>query len=135
MGYQSTVAYKIKFDDKDRFNAFVIEAKLDPNTQKCFEQENMEWSGFEVVEKHLELRLFTEWVKWYDNYEEVKCYMGLLNKAEIHNELSVENGDGEVCWYLFRRIGEQEDDVETKYTGGCDWGAIDLSRSLVVDWV
>ena len=32
MGYRSDVAYKITFYDKDRFNAFVVEAKLDPNT-------------------------------------------------------------------------------------------------------
>ena len=50
MGYQSTVAYKIKFDDKERFNAFVVEAKLDPTTQRCFEKENMEWNNFEVEE-------------------------------------------------------------------------------------
>jgi hypothetical protein len=135
MGYQSIVAYKIKFNDKDRFNAFVIEAKLDPHTQRCFEEENMKWNGFEVNEEHLELRLFAEWVKWYDDYEDVKCHMKLLDKATTHNELSKEDKNGDVCWWIYRRIGESEDDLETRYEGHeCDWSAVGLNRSIVVDW-
>jgi hypothetical protein len=134
MGYQSTVAYKIKFEDKEKFTAFVTEAKLDPNTQRCFEEENMDWTNFDVNEEHLEIRLLAEWVKWYEDFEDVKCHHALLDKAEKHNELSNEDNNGDVCWYLFRRIGESEDDVETRYTGECDWDAVELSRSIVVDW-
>jgi hypothetical protein len=134
MGYQSTVAYKIKFVDKDRFNAFVVEAKLDPNTQKCFEEENIKWTNFEVKEDLLEIRLLAEWVKWYDDYDDVKCYMNLLSKARTHNELANEDNNGDVCWYLYRRIGENEDDVETMYEGECDWNAVELARSIIVDW-
>jgi len=134
MGYQSTVAYKIKFVDKDRFNAFVVEAKLDPNTQKCFEEENIKWTNFEVKEDLLEIRLLAEWVKWYDDYDDVKCYMNLLIKARTHNELANEDNNGDVCWYLYRRIGENEDDVETMYEGECDWNAVELARSIIVDW-
>ena len=134
MGYQSTVAYKIKFDDKERFNAFVVEAKLDPTTQRCFEKENMEWNNFEVEEDLLEIRLLAEWVKWYDDYEDVKCHMKLLDKAKTHNELSNEDNNGDVCWWIYRRIGENEEDVETRYEGECDWDAVELSRSIIVDW-
>ena len=134
MGYQSTVAYKIKFDDKERFNAFVVEAKLDPTTQRCFEKENMEWNNFEVEEDLLEIRLLAEWVKWYDDYEDVKCHLELLVKARTHNELSKEDNNGDVCWWIYRRIGENEEDVETRYEGECDWDAVELSRSIIVDW-
>ena len=134
MGYQSIVAYKIKFADKDRFNAFVVEAKLDPHTAKCFEEADFKWNNFEVNDQHLEVRLLAEWVKWYEDYEDVSCHMKLLDKASKHNELSNEDNNGDVCWWLYRRIGESEDDVETQYEGECDWDAVYLSRQIIVDW-
>lgn len=134
MGYTSTVAYKIRFEDSGRFNAFIVEAKLDPNTQKCFEEENTKWANFEVDEGLLEVRVFAENVRWYTEYPDVKCHINLLGKAAMHNELSIEDTDEEVCWYLFRRVGEEEDDIECEFDGDCDWDCLQLSRQLIVDW-
>jgi hypothetical protein len=134
MGYRSDVAYKIHFEDKDRFNAFIVEAKLDPNTQRCFDEKDFDWNNFTVDEELLDIRLFAQDVKWYDSYEAVGCHTALLKKARIHNELSNEDNNGDVCWYIFSRVGEDEDDVESEFEGECDYSSVYISRQIIVDW-
>jgi hypothetical protein len=94
----------------------------------------MDWTNFEVNEEFLSIRLCACDVKWYDSYKDVKCHTALLEKAATHNELSNEDNNGDVCWYIFRRVGEDEDDVESQFEGECDYSSVYISRQIIVDW-
>jgi hypothetical protein len=82
MGYRSNVAYTIRFtgdDDKaieQSFYCFLADAKVKfPSaiSDSCLK-----------VDEKLTLRLnfFAEDVKWYEDFEDVKCHMALLQLAQ-----------------------------------------------------
>lgn len=127
MGYRSNVAYKIVFSNPEQFNVFLIEAKSKPETRLCFEDEDMV-----VAYEKQEIRFLAEAVKWYPDYPDVKCHHKLFELCDEYND---RNDPVEyVCSYLFRRIGESEDDYEDMHGGEPDWDWVYVSRQLVVDW-
>ena len=126
MGYRSDVAYKIDFHDKDQWNVFILEAKSKPETRACFEDEDLE-----VDYEKQEIRLLAHAVKWYGDYPDVKCHHLLLELVDEYND---RNEDQYVASYLFRRIGESDDDCEEMHGGEPDWDDIYLRRELVVSW-
>jgi len=128
MGYRSTVAYKIKFEKADDFWGFVAEAKLDPETQLCFnDKDNPEC--FVVDEEKYEISFLAEDWKWYEDYPEVKAHEALFNKAEDRDSDGVEV-DGAYC-----RIGEESDDNHERYFGNDPYDMVRISRQVVVDWM
>ena len=126
MGYRSDVAYKITFDDTDQWNVFLIEAKSKPETRMCFEDEDMV-----VDHDKCEIRFLSQATKWYGDYPEVKCHDLLLELVDEYNQ---RNQEQDVASYLFKRIGESDDDCEERHGGDPDWDDIYLSRQLVVSW-
>ena len=135
MGYRSDVAYKIKFEDEGQWNVFLIEAKSKPETRACFEDESLS-----VVHDKQELRFLVQDVKWYEDYEDVKCHIKLFDLCDEYNERQEKNVVAEinikepVVSYLFRRVGESEDDVEDRHGGDPDWDWVELIRYIRVDW-
>ena len=136
MGYRSDVAYKIEFYDEDQWNVFLIEAKSKPDIRLCFEDQDLE-----VDYEKYELRFLCEGTKWYSDYPDVKCHGLLLDLCDEYNERLDKKLEGSppckpeyVASYLFRRIGEEEDDIESRYGGDPDWGWIELIRYIRVDW-
>ena len=138
MGYRSDVAYKIKFSDEGQWNLFMLEAKSKPETRLCFEDENLT-----VVHDQQEIRFFANDVKWYESYEDVICHHNLLDLCDEYNERqekafvhTKEVGSITPPWasYLFRRVGESDDDIDDKYGGDPDWDWIELIRYIRVDW-
>ena len=131
MGYRSEVAYKIKFYEEAQWNVFIIEAKSKPETRMCFDDECLT-----VVHDKQEIRFVADSVKWYPDYEDVVCHHMLMNLVDEYNEraTSIDKDAGYVGGYLFRRIGESEEDIETISGGDPDWDWIELNRSLQVDW-
>ena len=128
MGYRSTVAYKIKFEKADDFWGFIAEAKLDPETQLCFnDKDNPEC--FVVDEEKYEISFLAEDWKWYEDYPEVKAHEALFNKAEDRDSDGVEV-DGAYC-----RIGEESDDNHERYFGNDPYDMVRISRQVVVDWM
>ena len=126
MGYRSDVAYKITFNDKEQWNVFLIEAKAKPETRLCFEDEDLK-----VDHENCEIRFLSQATKWYSDYPEVKCHDLLLELVDEYNE---RNQEQDVASYLFKRIGESDDDCEERHGGDPDWDDIYLSRQLVVSW-
>jgi len=56
-----------------------------------------------------------DWVKWYDEYEDVKAHQQLLTDAiEVFNE------DEEQTGYRFIRLGEEDDDNNVEEEGASD---------------
>jgi hypothetical protein len=137
MGYRSDVAYKIKFEDEGQWNVFLLEAKSKPETRLCFEDESLS-----VVYDKQELRFVVQDVKWYEDYEDVKCHIKLFDLCDEYNERQEKSFvDGgvtsikePVVSYLFRRIGESEDDIEDRHGGDPDWDWVELIRYIRVDW-
>lgn len=125
MGYRSEVAYKIKFEDEGQWNLFLLEAKSKPETRMCFEDECMT-----VAYDQHEVRFYADHVKWYSDYPDVKCHHKLMELCDEYNERS----DKYVCAWLFRRVGESEDDIESESGGEPDWDWIELNRSLSLSW-
>lgn len=129
MGYRSEVAYKIAFNMKEDFWGFIAEAKLDPETSLCFDEDSWGKEYFEVDEEKYEIRFLADSVKWYDEYPEVKCHQALWDKAEERDEEGIEV-DGAWC-----RIGEESDDVDERYFGNDPYEMVRVSRQIVVDWM
>jgi hypothetical protein len=137
MGYRSDVAYKIKFEDEGQWNLFLLEAKSKPETRLCFEDESLT-----VVHDKQELRFLAQSVKWYGGYEDVDCHIKLLELCDEYLERQEKLfADSQITSltpptvsYLFRRIGEQEDDIEDASGGDPDWDWIELIRYIRVGW-
>jgi hypothetical protein len=136
MGYRSSVAYKIKFEDEGQWNVFMLEAKSKPETRLSFEDECLT-----IVHDKQEIRFVVDDVKWYEDYEDVKCHIQLLDLCDEYLERQEKSLEGlppsktpSVVSYLFRRIGESEDDLEERHGGDPDWDWVELIRYIRVDW-
>jgi hypothetical protein len=136
MGYRSDVAYKIKFEDEGQWNVFLLEAKSKSETRLCFEDECLT-----VVHDKREIRFVADGMKWYAEDEEVRCHIQLLDLCDEYLERQEKSLEGSppsktpyVVSYLFRRIGEDEDDLEERHNGDPDWDWVELIRYLHVDW-
>lgn len=131
MGYRSDVAYKITFHNADQWNVFLLEAKSKPETRRVFEDEDLT-----VDYEHHEIKFLSQGTKWYTDYPDVQCHIQLMDLCEDYNNRNQDNNEdlNHVCSYLFRRIGESEDDCESHYGGDPDWDDVYLSRQLVVSW-
>ena len=135
MGYRSDVAYTIRFNsdhdenNKQSFFTFLAEAKARAATAACFLER--EWVEFVVDEARFRINFAADGVKWYESYEDVKCHEALIDLAsEWASDADNHSGIG----YMFVRVGEENDDVEQKYGGVCDYGWLDVHRSISRDW-
>ena len=137
MGYRSNVAYTIRFtgdDDKaleQSFCCFLAEAKLKfPSAVSD--------TDLKIDEKNFRLNFFASDVKWYEDYEDVKCHMSLLQLAQDWAEnVDEENGDTKGNKYIggiFVRVGENADDVTEEGFGEHDWDWVRVHREVVCDW-
>ena len=60
--------------------------------------------------------LYWDWIKWYESYEDVSAIISTMDKLD---ELQDPNNYDETGYgYRFMRLGENDDDVETR---GNDW--------------
>jgi hypothetical protein len=145
MGYRSDVGYKIRFDNdldwhmsipvearvittQDMFNTFIAEAKSREDTKLCFEDED---GNFKIDETYRAITFYAGSVKWYENFDDVKCHEALLDLCnewiEQHENDSRFNGSP-IRW-SFVRIGEESDDVEEK-SNNDGWDLCYTSRSI-----
>jgi len=138
MGYRSDVAYTIRFvDDHDTnneqsFYTFLAEAKV--KYPSAISDEAMT-----IDEKNLALNFFADDVKWYEDYEDVKCHMGLLQLAQAWvDDVDEKNGEtkgNEEIGGIFVRVGEETDDITEEFFGEYDWDWLRVHREVVVDWM
>lgn len=146
MGYRSEVGYVISFDknimwtdeatDEDKkltgegiFNTFITEAKANEDTKLCFNEDE---SPLEVDHENLILKFYVSDWKWYDDYDDVKCHERLLDLAEEYIDAQNSNKamrNLTISWG-FVRIGEETDDIETKYGGDDGYSLLYPTRSI-----
>jgi hypothetical protein len=144
MGYRSEVGYVIAFDkdlkyaddvsDKDKlltgvdvFNTFLAEAKSREDTKLCFEHDELE-----VQESSLLLKFYASDWKWYDDYDDVQCHEKLLELAEEY--INSQQEDSKLkhlsISYGFVRIGEEVEDIDTKYGGDDGYSLLYPTRGI-----
>ena len=99
MGYRSEVAYVIKFDNIDTKQEWVAIAKLHPNYSLALKECQF------VDDMHKDyISAYFAHVKWYEEYEDVKRHMYMLDAIadDAHEHVNAR----------FVRIGEEQDDNE-----------------------
>lgn len=113
MGYRSEVGYVIKFHEKEVYDQFKVQYKLDDTFKECWRDEeagSLEWN-----EEGLHIRFEVHDVKWYDDFPDVQCHRALLDLASEYDEKykGVE--------WRFVRVGEEEGDVVSEVGGTPDY--------------
>lgn len=114
MGYRSQVGYLIMFTEKEVYDQFKVQYKLDDKFKLCWEDEQNEneyaprlW----FFDDAMYIKFEASDVKWYDEYEDVKCHHALLDLAdEYYDKYNC------VSWQ-FVRVGEEEGDIDSRYGG------------------
>jgi hypothetical protein len=115
----------ITFHNKEDYWGFVAEAKCDPETAICFADE-----GFKQNDALLALQFGADQVKWYPDYDDVKCHRALWEKAMARDD----SNEG-VCDGYFARIGEESGDIEEKQFGQePPYDYINIVRELHINW-
>ena len=135
MGYRSDVAYTIRFvheddtNNKQSFYTFLAESKVNAATAACFHE--LGWAEFEIDEARYRINFSCDDVKWYENYPDVACHEALISLAKDWDE----DTDNHSCIaYLFVRIGENYDDIETRENDASDPDWLQVNRSISRDW-
>lgn len=122
MGYRSDVGYVIRFKNIDTMKRFVAVHAIGERTRKALED-------CKVSIEECELHFDANYVKWYDNFEDVQAHESLLSFLD-------DSGSDYIAGYRFVRIGEKDDDIEQR-CGGDDeyipWDALGVSRSIAWD--
>lgn len=154
MGYRSIVAYTIRFTplisleaESDRlitdsptdeelnqckasFNVFLAEAKS--KLSGAFDDKCLT-----VDMDNMAINFFADYVKWYEDYDDVKCHEALMDLSkEWAEESDVPfKGGNKNIGGIFMRIGEEMDDIVEEGWGEHDWDWLSIRRSIVADWM
>ena len=129
MGYRSDVYIGVAFENEADLKEVLAVYAIDPRVQKL----NLlkEW---DVMEDNI-LLCVIEGTKWYAGYEDVQGIEHMLNLADKFDA----ERDMPIA-YRFVRLGEDEDDMETREEHNGDegqlieklWAGMQLSRKMEV---
>ena len=129
MGYRSDVYIGVAFENEADLKELIAVYAIDPRVQKL----NLlkEW---DVMEDNI-LLCVIEGTKWYAGYEDVQGIEHMLNLADKFDA----ERDMPIA-YRFVRLGEDEDDIETREEHNGDegqlieklWAGMQLSRKMEV---
>lgn len=113
MGYRSDVSIAI-YGPEEAMAPFIAAQRMLPDSIIVTDKDYIKSYGFgttvpgdpEIVPHHIILAEFQQ-VKWYESYPDVQRWETLIAEASANPALCTE----------FVRLGEEGDDVETRYTG------------------
>lgn len=105
MGYYSEVAYLIEFEDREQMEGFVATQVVAGNVwdMEEFKVSKLEYGRWQLV-------YHAENTKWYDDYKDIQAHERFM---ECAREAGYPVG--------FIRIGENYDDIETKFSDNSDY--------------
>ena len=147
MGYRSTVAYTIRstataqsngspteeelLQAKLSFNVFLAEAKS--KLSGAFSED----FGVTVDMDNLAINFLVEGVKWYEDYDDVKVHVALMDlcKEWVEESDVPFKGRNKNLGGIFMRVGEEMDDLIEDCWGESDWEWMCISRQIIVDWM
>jgi hypothetical protein len=111
MGYYSSVGYVIEFKDKEQKETFL-------NLQKVKDDTYINGALYEVLDNgDNKIGFHNDSCKWYDDFKDVQAHHSLMEEAQ-------KLFPDDVNW-LFCRVGEQDDDIETDTFGDNAWDLSD----------
>lgn len=114
MGYRSEVAIAI-YGPEDVMVPMIVAQRMLKNSPLVVDKAHIERRSYTQNGKPwLMLYAYFEWVKWYDNYPEAKAWKALL--ADISD-----NCEDTGLAYEFVRVGENANDVQTKFGGDVEF--------------
>tara|TARA_R110002126_G_scaffold15970_3_gene64620 strand:+ start:572 stop:976 length:405 start_codon:yes stop_codon:yes gene_type:complete len=134
MGYRSQVAYTVRFthdddtNNKQSFYTFLAEIKVNEVTAAIID-------ALEIDEAAYSINFYRDSTKWYPSFPDVQAHEKVL---EIVDQWCNDDGNHSGIWYVFARVGEELEDNEYRENGGTghvDYNAVNISRSIVVDWL
>jgi hypothetical protein len=145
MGYRSDVGYVIQFNEpkykegtptdkqvtkEGLFNVFLADAKSREDTKDCFDE--TESDLLTINQGECFLRYQADSVKWYADYDDVKCHEALIVLAQEYSDMydNMEDLDSLPISYAKIRIGEQMDDIEEEYGGDDGYSLMYMNRSF-----
>lgn len=141
---------------------FLAEAKTNPATAPCFAELSPKdapknTQGLHIVDRGvgtaIEINFMACDVKWYQDYDDVKCHTALLRMADeyidnLNNLMKVDlprlGGDGFVerdihlLGYVYMCVGEADDDIESiesNANGEYDYEWLYVTRKIEADWI
>lgn len=132
MGYRSNTAYVIRFKNKEQCDAFInIQlAKADKWITEAIGE-------LTRVEDNV-LGWHEQYVKWYDDYDDVKAHKTLMSDAiNLFGEDNPDTPDyDDQAGYRFIRLGEESDDNEIEEGGNseCLYEYIEWYRNIEVQF-
>ena len=123
MGYRSSVAFVIMFDDKQTAKDY-----YDAKISSIINEDTSTYMSDPIQLCDRFIMAHYEYLKWYEGaYNDVDSVMEFLHKSQ--------EAEGFVG-YRYVRLGEDYNDNETDEAGqACDlWDFVDISRSLYVNF-
>lgn len=119
MGYRSDVTYIIECASAEEKEKFVALAMLNGTYKQALD----ECKHVKDATNNIIMGEFND-VKWYEDFEDVKCHMQLLQHIDALEDKNINA--------RFVRIGEETDDIEDNVYGP-DGYDIELYVSRVID--
>ena len=129
MGYRSNVEFIFYPDKAEDFP--VMKLWLDENMPGTTKDQD----GYCLLDKYVYDGAFpyiqygAEDVKWYEGYTEVGAVMQAI---EDFNKLFCAEDSHTPCHYEYVRIGEDTEDIETRFSDDCKW-RMHVRREIMVD--
>ena len=120
MGYRSDVSLCI-YGCREKMLAFVAAQRIARPNDYAIWKDEIQITKFD---DKVMMRADFNHVKWYDSYDDVKCYRNLLDAA---------GQDDDIC-YEFVRIGEEYEDNETEFHGDDVQFFISIHREITYDY-
>lgn len=125
MGYRSEVAWVLRFSSAEKLESYVnlLRYKHDEHIDRALRE--IQQAGCE--EDYL-LCFYGDYLKWYEEFPEVKAHHFIMEHAV---ELYEDDPDAGVGW-RFLRVGEEQNDIE-ETSGGNDedlWQYIYTSTTI-----
>ena len=146
MGYRSDVAYTVRFTPNDNtikqeelkgsFEVFLAQVMNDPETAQAFNDvgyDGYPMEGLRIDRERCAINYFVTSVKWYDDYEDVKCHEAILQTAR--DWIAEENIHSKHLGYAFARVGEDMEDNVEDIGGNAEYDWVGVTRQVICDWV
>jgi len=124
MGYRSDV--KAAFYVRDAKHFPVLKLWLDENFPMEQLGNCIRWFDRGMVFEE-------EWVKWYDDYDDVKLFNAAAEKYLELVNVDEANNDTPIFLYEFVRVGENYEDIVTDYEGFTCECILGVSRTITCE--
>lgn len=158
MGYRSDVFYTIRFNPvfhaskedklkdpintveqlKGAFEIFLQEAMTNEDTKRCFFENELttdiKSGGLYIDREKCAIYFHAYSVKWYPDYEDVRCHEDLIQLAIDWANGTKPNQYQQYIGCACAKVGEDLADIDEQYVGNVNYDWVVINRQIVCDW-